>query len=92
MKEFKGISEEFFEMYKKGQYLQIYKLIEDGVDGVLFKPFDEKDLADKIVNLHEHPQNLKQMAKNARVHAQQKFTWENTWAKVMNEIVQKSCK
>lgn len=68
------------------------EVIEDGVDGVLFKPFDEKDLADKIVNLHEHPQNLKQMAKNARVHAQQKFTWENTWAKVMNEIVQKSCK
>ncbi len=52
----------------------IAELIEHGYNGLLFRPSDSNDLADKIKWLLDHPQELKQMRSAARSEFDRKYT------------------
>lgn len=52
----------------------IAELIEHGYNGLLFRPSDSNDLADKINWLLDHPQELKQMRSAARSEFDRKYT------------------
>lgn len=56
-------------------------------DGVLFEPYNENDLAGKIMDLSQDPLRLKTIGSNARKTVIEKYTWKQTWGKVMNTIV-----
>jgi glycosyltransferase involved in cell wall biosynthesis len=63
------------------------EVVSDFKDGVLFKPHNEDDLADKIMALSQNPEQLKNIGKQARKTVQEKYTWDKTWGSVMTEIV-----
>jgi len=50
--------------------------IQDQVTGLIVKPSDEKNLAEKIKYLYEHPQKLEEMSKNSRHRAVKKYDWQ----------------
>jgi glycosyltransferase involved in cell wall biosynthesis len=52
----------------------IAELIEHGHNGMLFRPSDPTDLAEKINWLLDHPQELKQMRSSARFEFERKYT------------------
>lgn len=51
----------------------IAEVIEDGIDGLLAKPKDPKDLAEKILCLFENPDMMKKMGMNGREIVIQRF-------------------
>lgn len=65
----------------------IAELIEHGYNGLLFRPSDSNDLADKINWLLDHPQELKQMRSAARSEFDRKYTANDNCKKLI-EIYQ----
>lgn len=63
------------------------EVVSDFEDGVLFEPHNEKDLAQKIISLSQNPKQLKTIGLNARKVVIEKYTWGNTWGKVMTTII-----
>lgn len=66
------------------------EVIKDKINGLLFQAFDEEDLANKIIESALNKDASLIMAKNARKSVQEQYTWENTWGRVMKEILEKS--
>ncbi len=52
------------------------ELIQDGFNGLLYTVADDRDLAEKIRYLYEHPEMAKQMGENGRLWAAEQFTQE----------------
>jgi glycosyltransferase involved in cell wall biosynthesis len=59
------------------------ELVHDGETGLLFEPGNEKDLAQKIDWLWDHPQEAVRMGKNARHLYEQKYTPERNYQMLM---------
>lgn len=55
---------------------ELKKIITKNKVGVLFDPFDPKDIADKINHLIENDKTLKEMRDNALRVAKSKYNWE----------------
>jgi Glycosyltransferase len=62
------------------------EVIQNGVNGLLFKPKSHKDLSDKILYLYNNEDKRKEIGKNARTTIVENFTWDKTWGKVLNDI------
>jgi len=58
--------------------------IENNKSGLIIKPNDEKDLAEKIKYLYDNPNKLEEFGKNARTRVEEKYDWK----KITNQIIQ----
>lgn len=63
------------------------EVVSDLKNGVLFQPYNENDLADKIIWLSQNPEEIKLMGFQARETVKERFTWDNTWGKVLRSII-----
>lgn len=61
----------------------IAELIDDGVNGLLFKPDDPADLADKLRRVLENPGDLSQMGHAARMKAERCFNPGNHYDRIV---------
>ena len=61
----------------------IPELIDDGIDGWLFRPGDVEDLKDKILRLNQDGRGLSQMGRRARQKAEQRFGLEAHYQKLI---------
>ena len=59
-------------------------LVEDGVTGLLFEPGNAADLAAKMSWALEHPAELSQMGRNARLEYERSYTAERNYELLMN--------
>ncbi len=57
--------------------------IENNKSGLIVKPNDEKDLAEKIRYLYERPETLEKMGENARKRAEEKYAWKTITDKII---------
>ncbi len=57
-------------------------IVRDGIDGFLIPIRDEQAIIEKLTYLHEHPDERRQMGRNARERALS-FTWEAYGAKAL---------
>ena len=64
--------------------------LEDGATGFLVKPYDVKEMAEKISYLLEHPQTAHEMGMRGRKRVEQEFTEENHIARLL-EIYGEVC-
>ena len=62
------------------------EVIKDQINGLLFKPENEIDLADKIEFLLKNPVLIKKLGRNAKKTVIEQFSWGNTWGKALDEI------
>jgi len=53
------------------------KMIKDGVNGHLINPSDPEALANKIINLLQHPREAKSMGQAGYELVKEKFTWDH---------------
>ncbi len=58
-------------------------------NGILFTPFSEKDIADKIEQLCGDPGKRFDLGENARKTVIEKFTWNKTYGRVLTDILGK---
>lgn len=58
-------------------------------NGILFTPFSEKDIADKIEGLCGDPSKRFDLGENARKTVIEKFTWDKTYGRVLTDILGK---
>ena len=68
----------------------IIDTIEDGVDGLLVKPGDVKDLEEKLEWIIQNPEQAKEIGENGRKTAIEKYSYEaieNTIGQAISEIV-----
>jgi len=65
------------------------EIIEDGRTGLLFKPGDSEDLAEKINWANEHKEEMRQMGINARKEYEEKYTAEKNY-KILMDIYEKA--
>ncbi len=63
------------------------EVITDGKTGVLFKPKNEKSFSDKLIMLAEDAELRKVIGTNGKQEILERFTWEKTWGKVLQEII-----
>jgi len=61
----------------------IPELIEDGVDGLLFKPGNSEELSEKIAYLINRPRLREQMGKNARKKVEERYNSEFYYQRLM---------
>jgi len=59
----------------------------DETNGILFKPHNVTDLSEKIQIMVSSDDKRKILAKNARCYVKNKLTWEQTWGKVLLDIL-----
>jgi len=59
------------------------------INGLLFEPKNEIDLANKIELLIKNPKDIESYGKNARETVIKDFSWENTWGKALENIIGK---
>jgi len=69
-------------------YLCNREVIEDGVTGSLFNPHDEASLARVIVKLAVDGRKRRAIGDRARLEAVNKFSWQATWGRALNEILE----
>jgi len=60
------------------------EIIEDGVTGLHFEAGNASDLADKVRWMNEHPEESRQMGRNARKEYEQKYTPEKNYEMLMD--------
>jgi glycosyltransferase involved in cell wall biosynthesis len=63
------------------------EVISNNSNGVLFTPHDEKNLASKIMDLVQNKEFMESIGKNARKTVMEKYTWDKTWERLMDEII-----
>lgn len=63
------------------------EVVTDGKTGILFDPQNEKSLADKLQILAEDSELRKTLSHNARQEVIERFTWEKTWGKALQDIM-----
>ncbi len=64
-----------------------HEVIRQEQDGLLFEPFNEKSLADALEKLAAAPPLREKIGQNARQRVIDHFTWEKTWGRVLQEIM-----
>ena len=62
---------------------QIAEVIQDGYNGLLVKPGDVMELADKIVSLLDNPDRCAWLGKNARQQAIERHSWQGYTRKLV---------
>ena len=65
------------------------EIIDDGVNGLFFKPKDEIDLANKIELLILNPNFISILGVNAKQTVKDKFSWQATWGEVLDVVLEK---
>ena len=65
------------------------EVIDDGRTGLLFRPGDECDLAEKISELASDPVQREVVGFQARQEVHKRFTWESTWGAVLSGVIGK---
>jgi len=60
------------------------EIIEDGVTGLHFEAGNASDLADKVRWMNEHPEESRQMGRNARKEYEQKYIPEKNYGMLMD--------
>jgi glycosyltransferase involved in cell wall biosynthesis len=65
--------------------------VKDGWNGFLIDPADERQLADKIKYLMDHPEERKRMGTNSRKYAEEEFNWRKV-AERLSLVYQSKCK
>jgi len=68
------------------------EVITNNIDGLLFEPKNENDLAKKIETLLVKPESIKPLGKKAKESVTEKFSWESTWGKALDDIVKEMSK
>jgi glycosyltransferase involved in cell wall biosynthesis len=64
-------------------------LIKDGITGILFKPNDPNDLAQKLQWALRNPEEIREMGKNARSYYENHLTADSNY-KILTEIYEKA--
>lgn len=64
------------------------ELIQDGFNGFLYSVADDRDLAEKIEFLYEHPKMAKQMGENGREWAAKQFSQERYGREIYMQLKQ----
>ena len=64
------------------------ELIQDGVNGYLYRQGNIQELADKIIGLLEHPEEIGRMGRNAYLFAVGRFTRKKNAEKIL-EVYEK---
>lgn len=67
------------------------EVITNNINGLLFKPKNELDLADKIESLISNSELIKPLGKKAKETVAEKFSWESTWGRALDGIVEDQC-
>ncbi len=62
------------------------EVVEHDVTGLLFKPRDATVLAQELRRLQRDPELGRRIGAAARDRAREKFSWENTWGRAIEEI------
>ena len=68
------------------------EIVQDGITGLHFEPGNSKDLAEKVLWLHKHPDECQQMAENARKEYEKKYTPEKNYEilmKIYHDVINK---
>jgi len=65
------------------------EIVENNITGLHFEPGNPKDLAEKVLWMHTHPDECKRMGENARKTYEQKYTPEKNYEMLM-DIYQKT--
>ncbi|MEX2115418.1 MAG: glycosyltransferase family 4 protein [Bacteroidota bacterium] len=65
---------------------QIGEVIHDGVNGLLVKPGDPQDLADKILRLAKDPGLRRRLGKQARIDVERNYTWDHNARRVLEAL------
>lgn len=65
------------------------EIIKDNETGLLFEPGNSKELAEKVLWMHNHPDECKKMGENARNVYEKKYTAEKNY-KMLIDIYQKT--
>jgi glycosyltransferase involved in cell wall biosynthesis len=65
---------------------QIGEVIRDGANGLLVKPGDSRDLADKILRLANNPRLRRRLGKQARIDAERNYTWDHNVRRVLDAV------
>jgi glycosyltransferase involved in cell wall biosynthesis len=60
------------------------EIVEDGITGLHFEPGNPADLAQKVQWMHDHPEECRQMGKNARRMYDEKYTPEKNYEMLMD--------
>lgn len=61
-------------------------LIEDGFNGLLFKPQDSKDLSKKLLTVLQDNKLQEKLGRNAREEIVKNWSWESATSKLLNSI------
>lgn len=64
----------------------VRSIVVEGRDGLLAKPRDKHDLADKISYLFEHPVLIEQFGKNGRTKVVAQYSWERVTETLSNDL------
>jgi glycosyltransferase involved in cell wall biosynthesis len=72
------------------EYFCNMEVINNGINGLLFKPKNHKDLAIKIIELIDNIEKRKQLGRNGKEYVSENLVWEKTWGKVLQDILAKS--
>ena len=65
---------------------QIGSIIKDGVNGILTKPGDAEELAEKIQRLADDPELRRKLGAQARQDAMDKYTWKQNALRVFDAL------
>ncbi len=65
------------------------EVITDGQNGLLFKPFDERSLAEKVMLARNDRKLCRRLGENARRTICEAFTWDKTYGSALRIILEK---
>jgi glycosyltransferase involved in cell wall biosynthesis len=63
------------------------EVIRHGETGWLFDPLDEKKLAQCLLEAARAPTSCRRLGERAREEVMNRFTWDKTWGRTLNEIL-----
>ena len=66
------------------------EVIENGINGILFEPGNSVDLSEKIMDLVQDMKKRKEIGVKARKYVSENLVWEQTWGKVLLDIIKKT--
>ncbi|MEK6579741.1 MAG: glycosyltransferase family 4 protein [Bdellovibrionota bacterium] len=63
--------------------------IEDGVSGWIVDPTNDDEIASTVINVLDHPEEIRKRGENARERALRSFTWQHVAQRVLTPILKK---